>query len=239
MRCLATGANCLPAAGIGAVAEQLAARLPAGAVRLGTRAAGACPIRLPPRPRPWPRPCPAPRARSRALAAAGRRSARAGAGACSFSHLQCRRADPGGSRANPGGGRHAGPPPGGSALVGRPLCVGVLPGAAPGGTRVRAACVRACPARGRGARGRGRPPRGGAAGERRRAGRRARRRGGHRGPRGARLLCSGRCKEPASAAGRRPRPTRLLSSAWCLTSARARPPGRQTSAAPGTSMTCF
>ena len=38
MRCLATGANCLPAAGIGAVAEQLRARLPAGAVQLGERA---------------------------------------------------------------------------------------------------------------------------------------------------------------------------------------------------------
>ncbi|KAK9836272.1 hypothetical protein WJX81_001340 [Elliptochloris bilobata] len=39
MRCLATGANCLPASGIGAVAEQLAARLPPDAVRLGARAA--------------------------------------------------------------------------------------------------------------------------------------------------------------------------------------------------------
>ncbi len=35
MRCLVTGANCLPAGGIGAVAEQLAARLPPGVVRLG------------------------------------------------------------------------------------------------------------------------------------------------------------------------------------------------------------
>ena len=38
MRCLATGANCLPAAGIGAVAEQLHARLPAGTVQLGEQA---------------------------------------------------------------------------------------------------------------------------------------------------------------------------------------------------------
>ena len=35
MRMLATGANCLPAAGIGAISEQLASRLPVGAVRLG------------------------------------------------------------------------------------------------------------------------------------------------------------------------------------------------------------
>jgi hypothetical protein len=39
MRCLATGSNCLPAAGIGAVAEQLAAALPPGAVRTGARVA--------------------------------------------------------------------------------------------------------------------------------------------------------------------------------------------------------
>ena len=35
MRMLATGANCLPAAGIGAISEQLASRLPSDAVRLG------------------------------------------------------------------------------------------------------------------------------------------------------------------------------------------------------------
>ena len=35
MRSLATGANCLPAAGIGAVSDQLAAGLPAGSVRCG------------------------------------------------------------------------------------------------------------------------------------------------------------------------------------------------------------
>lgn len=34
MRMLATGSNCLPAAGIGAVADQLAAKLPADAVNL-------------------------------------------------------------------------------------------------------------------------------------------------------------------------------------------------------------
>jgi len=146
MRCLATGANCLPAAGIGAVAEQLAARLPAGAVRLGARAAGARP--------PWGRrpapgpvlgPCPAPRACSRALPAAGQRSDRARAGACSMPHLhRC--------RAYSGVGRHAGRPPGGSAPADRRLCIGVLPGAAPGGGRVCPACVRVWPARGRGAR---------------------------------------------------------------------------------------
>ncbi|KXZ45256.1 hypothetical protein GPECTOR_56g352 [Gonium pectorale] len=37
MRMLATGSNCLPAAGIGAVATQLAAKLPQGAINLGTR----------------------------------------------------------------------------------------------------------------------------------------------------------------------------------------------------------
>jgi hypothetical protein len=37
MRCLATGRNCLPASGIGAVAEQLAARLPPGALHTGVR----------------------------------------------------------------------------------------------------------------------------------------------------------------------------------------------------------
>ena len=35
MRMLATGSNCLPAGGIGAVAEQLAAQLPPGSVRTG------------------------------------------------------------------------------------------------------------------------------------------------------------------------------------------------------------
>ena len=35
MRCLATGQNCLPAAGIGAVADQLAARLPQGSIHTG------------------------------------------------------------------------------------------------------------------------------------------------------------------------------------------------------------
>lgn len=39
MRMLATGSNCLPAAGIGAVADQIAAGLPAGSVRLDTRVA--------------------------------------------------------------------------------------------------------------------------------------------------------------------------------------------------------
>lgn len=38
MRMLASGSNCLPAAGIGAVAEQVAAALPPGCVRLGVRA---------------------------------------------------------------------------------------------------------------------------------------------------------------------------------------------------------
>lgn len=37
MRMLATGSNCLPAGGIGAVAEQMAGRLPGDAVRLGAR----------------------------------------------------------------------------------------------------------------------------------------------------------------------------------------------------------
>ncbi|GLC46739.1 hypothetical protein PLESTB_001358300 [Pleodorina starrii] len=37
MRMLATGSNCLPAGGIGAVAEQMAAKLPPGAVTLGAR----------------------------------------------------------------------------------------------------------------------------------------------------------------------------------------------------------
>lgn len=40
MRMLATGQNCLPSRGIGAVAEQLRRKLPANAVRLGARAAG-------------------------------------------------------------------------------------------------------------------------------------------------------------------------------------------------------
>ncbi len=35
MRMLATGSNCLPAAGIGAVADQLAARLPSDSIRTG------------------------------------------------------------------------------------------------------------------------------------------------------------------------------------------------------------
>ena len=35
MRCLATGSNCLPAQGIGAVAEQLASQLPEGSIRTG------------------------------------------------------------------------------------------------------------------------------------------------------------------------------------------------------------
>lgn len=35
MRCLATGANCLPAQGIGAVSEQLASCLPQGAIHTG------------------------------------------------------------------------------------------------------------------------------------------------------------------------------------------------------------
>ncbi|CAL8463731.1 g3265 [Coccomyxa elongata] len=37
MRCLATGQNCLPAAGIGAVADQLASRLPEGCIYTGVR----------------------------------------------------------------------------------------------------------------------------------------------------------------------------------------------------------
>ena len=37
MRVLATGSNCLPAAGIGAVAEQLAAQLPPGSIRTGAQ----------------------------------------------------------------------------------------------------------------------------------------------------------------------------------------------------------
>lgn len=39
MRMLATGQNCLPAAGIGAVSDQLAARLPPAALRVSTRVA--------------------------------------------------------------------------------------------------------------------------------------------------------------------------------------------------------
>ena len=35
MRCLATGSNCLPAQGIGAVADQLASKLPEGSIRTG------------------------------------------------------------------------------------------------------------------------------------------------------------------------------------------------------------
>lgn len=35
MRMLATGSNCLPAQGIGAITEQLASRLPADSIRLG------------------------------------------------------------------------------------------------------------------------------------------------------------------------------------------------------------
>ena len=35
MRCLATGSNCLPAQGIGAVSDQLASRLPEGSVSTG------------------------------------------------------------------------------------------------------------------------------------------------------------------------------------------------------------
>ena len=35
MRCLATGENCLPAAGIGAVARQLAAQLPPDSIHTG------------------------------------------------------------------------------------------------------------------------------------------------------------------------------------------------------------
>jgi hypothetical protein len=35
MRCLATGQNCLPAAGIGAVAQQLAAQLPPRCIHTG------------------------------------------------------------------------------------------------------------------------------------------------------------------------------------------------------------
>lgn len=43
MRMLATGENCLPAGGIGAVADQLAARLPADAVRLNSPVASVAP----------------------------------------------------------------------------------------------------------------------------------------------------------------------------------------------------
>lgn len=39
MRMLATGQNCLPAAGIGAMAEQLAAKLPTDYVYTGTQLA--------------------------------------------------------------------------------------------------------------------------------------------------------------------------------------------------------
>ena len=35
MRCLATGSNCLPAQGIGAIADQLASKLPEGSIRTG------------------------------------------------------------------------------------------------------------------------------------------------------------------------------------------------------------
>ena len=35
MRCLATGSNCLPAQGIGAVADQLASDLPSDSIHLG------------------------------------------------------------------------------------------------------------------------------------------------------------------------------------------------------------
>lgn len=45
MRSLATGANCLPAAGIGAVSDQLAAGLPAGSVRCGARVERVEPLR--------------------------------------------------------------------------------------------------------------------------------------------------------------------------------------------------
>ena len=38
MRCLATGENCLPAAGIGAVARQLAAQIPSGSIHTGATA---------------------------------------------------------------------------------------------------------------------------------------------------------------------------------------------------------
>lgn len=37
MRCLATGSNCLPSQGIGAVAKQLASGLPEGSIHLGLR----------------------------------------------------------------------------------------------------------------------------------------------------------------------------------------------------------
>jgi phytoene dehydrogenase-like protein len=37
MRMLATGSNCLPAGGIGAITQQLASQLPADSIRLGTR----------------------------------------------------------------------------------------------------------------------------------------------------------------------------------------------------------
>lgn len=40
MRCLATGANCLPAQGIGAVSEQLASHLPETAIHTGKRLCG-------------------------------------------------------------------------------------------------------------------------------------------------------------------------------------------------------
>lgn len=43
MRMLATGQNCLPAAGIGAVADQLASRLPEGSVRLNTPVSNVAP----------------------------------------------------------------------------------------------------------------------------------------------------------------------------------------------------
>lgn len=48
MRMLATGSNCLPARGIGALPLQLAARLPADSVRLGVLrrncGPGTCPV---------------------------------------------------------------------------------------------------------------------------------------------------------------------------------------------------
>lgn len=43
MRMLATGQNCLPAGGIGAVSDQLAARLPANSIKLHTKVASVAP----------------------------------------------------------------------------------------------------------------------------------------------------------------------------------------------------
>jgi hypothetical protein len=40
MRMLATGSNCLPAGGIGAIAEQLASRIPADSIYTGDTAGG-------------------------------------------------------------------------------------------------------------------------------------------------------------------------------------------------------